>query len=574
MSVDGAALVGSGRQRVSFDATGEKTVNFRIKAPSAPGLVRFTINAAAPSLKNARHITDLTVRSTAIPVTAAQLKLLAPNETWAGNIAYPGMNGTNAAVMEFSRLPPINLDGRLNFLIAYPHGCVEQTTSTVFPQLYLDKVLELNSTRINEIRSNIRAGIERLATFQVPDGGFSYWPGGESADDWASSYVGHFLVEAKRAGYSVPQTMLSNFIKFQKNRASLWASRDGNQAAQAYRLYTLALAGEADLGSMNRLRERQSLDPLARWRLAAAYWYAGQRDTARNLASGLGVNVPSYREYAQTFGSAFRDKAIILETLVLLGGSDASVQADAKTLFEDAANTLSSDNWLSTQETSSALRATMLYMQGGQNASRAGELKVEYSFGQGGARASTAFSSQTVQVALGKPAGTSGAFSVKNVSATPVYARVSVRGTPEEGKEQPLSNGLSLAVEYRGESGETINPANLGAGADMTARVTVTNTRRVKLENIALVHQLPAAWEIINDRLGADASTPAGASTSFDYQDIRDDRVMTYFSLEPGASKTFTVRVTNVYGGTYFRPAIHAYAMYDESVAALIPGVR
>jgi len=566
MTVQGAALVGGGKQTVSFTSTGEKTIHFRIKAPAAPGLVRFTIGASSPSLKNARHITDLEVRSTAIPVTTAQLKLLSPNETWTGNITYPGMNGTNTAVMELSRLPPINLQGRLDFLIRYPHGCVEQITSTVFPQLYLDKVLELNSVRINEIRSNIRAGIERLGAFQVPDGGFAYWPGGESADDWASSYVGHFLIEAKRLGYSVPQNMLSNFIKFQKNRASLWASNNGNQAAQAYRLYTLALAGDADLGSMNRLRERQGLEPLARWRLAAAYWYAGQRDTARNLVNGLGVNVAPYREYGQTFGSAFRDKAIILETLILLG----IAEADTKALFEQAADMLSSTEWLSTQEISSALRSTMLYMQGMGNASRNGELKVEYSFGSDGGRGTTGFSSQTTQVALGNPSGSSGAFTIKNVSSSPVYARISVRGIPEEGNEQPLSNGLSLNVEYRTDSGAVIDPATLGSGQDMNVRVTVTNTRRVKVDNIALVHQLPASWEIVNDRLGAEGR----ASSAFDYQDIRDDRVMTYFNLDPGASKVITIRITNVYGGTYFRPAIHAYAMYDESVAALIPGVR
>jgi uncharacterized protein YfaS (alpha-2-macroglobulin family) len=563
MAVQGATLVGQSAQSVSFDKTGEKTVYFRIKAPSAPGLIRFSISGSA-SQKTARHVTDLEVRSTAVPVTTAQLKLLSPNETWNGTISYSGMSGTNTAVMELSRLPPVNLEGRLEYLVRYPHGCVEQTTSAVFPQLYLDKVLELNSVKINEIRSNIRAGIERLGTFQIPDGGFAYWPGGESADDWASSYAGHFLVEAKRLGYTVPQGMLAGFIKFQKSRASLWASANGNQAAQAYRLYTLALAGEADLGSMNRLRERQNLEPAARWRLAAAYWYAGQRDTARNLVNGLGKNVNPYRELGQSFGSAFRDKAIILETIILLGGSEA----DAKALFEQAANTLSGNDWLSTQETSSALRSAMLYMQGSQGSSREKEVKVEYSFG--GSKGNAAFGSQTSQVSLGRPSGASAAFSVKNVSAAPVYARVSVRGLPEEGKEQPLSNGLSLDVAYRNESGAAVNPADIKPGDDISIRVTVTNTRRVKIENIALVHQLPASWEIINDRIGNEGRS----LSAFDYQDIRDDRVMTYFSLDAGASKTINVRVTNVYGGSYFRPAIHAYAMYDESVAALIPGVR
>ncbi|MDR0448314.1 MAG: alpha-2-macroglobulin, partial [Treponema sp.] len=570
LAVQGAVLLNGSQQRqetqrVSFDRPGEKTIHFRIKAPAVPGIIRFNITGSSPTLKNARHLTDLEVRSTALPVTHAEVKMLTPNETWTGNLDFPGMNGTNTAVLELSRLPPINLEGRLNRLISYPHGCLEQVTSILFPQLYLDKALELNAARVNEIRSNIRTGLTRIASFQIPDGGFAYWPGGESANDWASTYVGHFLVEARRSGYTVPQGMFNDFIKFQKSRAALWASGDGNQAEQAYRLYTLALAGQADLGSMNRLRERRSLEPLARWRLAAAYWYAGQRDTARNLISNLGTAVEPYREYGQTFGSAFRDRAIILETLILLGGSDA----DTKSLFEQISNTLSAEAWLSTQETAHALRAAILFMQGSINSSQTGEIRAEYSFANGG-RNTIAFGSQTSQISLGNPPGSSGAFSVKNLSGAPVYARIAVRGIPEEGKEQPLSNGLSLGVEYRLESGAVIDPVSLNPGQDMSIRVTVTNTRRVKVENIALVHQLPASWEIINDRIGAEE----GSASPFDYQDIRDDRVMTYFSLEPGASTAVTVKVNNSYRGNYFRPAIHAYAMYDESLAGLIPGIR
>ncbi|MDR2143091.1 MAG: alpha-2-macroglobulin [Treponema sp.] len=561
-AVNGASLVGQGTASVSFDRAGEKTVQFRIKAPASPGLVSFNISASSPGLKTARHTTDLALRSTALPVTNTQLKLLSAGETWNGSITYPGLSGTNTAVAEFSRLPPLDIEGRLEYLIRYPHGCIEQTTSAAFPQLYLDKVLDLKPEKLAEIRNNVRAGVERLAGFQVPGGGFSYWPGGESADDWGSTYAGHFLIEAKRAGYLVPAELLSGFISFQKGRASGWASRDGNQAEQAYRLYTLALAGEADLGSMNRLRERQELSQLARWRLAAAYWYAGQRDTARRLVANQNVKVADYREYGGTFGSAFRDKTVILETLVLLGGEDA----DAKAIFEETAAALSSANWLSTQETANALRSAMLFMQGSAAGNQAREMNVEYSFA--GKNGSAVFSSQVVQAELGNPQGSSGSFTVRNRSSAPVYARIGVRGLPEEGKEEALSSGLSLEVEYRNAS-SIVDPEALNIGEDMEINVKVTNTRRVKVENIALVHQLPASWEIINERIGG-----GGSSSSFSYQDIRDDRVMTYFDLDSGAVKTIQIRVNKTYGGVYFRPAIHAYAMYDESVAALIPGRR
>jgi uncharacterized protein YfaS (alpha-2-macroglobulin family) len=448
--------------------------------------------------------------------------------------------------------------------MTYPHGCIEQTTSAVFPQLYLDKVLSLDDTQLGLLRTNVAAGIERLAGFQVPGGGFSYWPGEESAQDWGSTYAGHFLIEAKRAGYEVPAELLNQFISFQKSRAAVWAAGNGNQAEQAYRLYTLALAGEADLGSMNRLRERRDVQPLALWRLAAAYWYAGQRDTARNLVNNLDARLLAqgeYRELSGTFGSALRDKAIILETLVLLGDAGRS-----KTLFWETTEALSKDNWLSTQETAYALMAVIPYMQGsspGGNSAAA----LDLSFARENRQVN--FSTPVNQTELGSPTGSSGTFTVRNRSSIPIYARIAVRGLPEEGKEPQLSQGLTLALEYRNDKGNRIDPNTVKQGEDMEIRVTVRNTSYTPYKEVALVHPLPASWEIINNRLADDGrSRPV-----YKYQDIRDDRVMTYFDLDRGSSITVSLRVTKTYGGNYYQPAVQAYAMYDESIRAVIPGV-
>ncbi|MDR0601380.1 MAG: alpha-2-macroglobulin, partial [Treponema sp.] len=300
LAAEGAVLAEAGTKTVAFDRPGEKMLEFRVKAPAVPGTVKISVRAESAGLKTANHVTDLEVRSTAIPVTKTVVNLVQPGETWQDTIVFPGEAGTNAGFFEFSRLPPLNLEARLNFLIAYPHGCIEQTTSAAFPQLYLERALTLDPGRLGEIKTNIAAGIERLAGFQVPSGGFSYWPGEGEPNDWGTTYAGHFLVEAKRAGYAVPPDLLSRWARYQKNRAGFWQSREGNDAAQAYRLYTLALAGEADLGSMNRLRERRELGLQAAWRLAAAYWYSGQRDTARTMVRDLDTRVAEYRELSGT----------------------------------------------------------------------------------------------------------------------------------------------------------------------------------------------------------------------------------------------------------------------------------
>jgi uncharacterized protein YfaS (alpha-2-macroglobulin family) len=118
-------------------------------------------------------------------------------------------------------------------------------------------------------------------------------------------------------------------------------------------------------------------------------------------------------------------------------------------------------------------------------------------------------------------------------------------------------------------AGQVINPDDLKPGDDMEVRVTVRNSYTQKVSEAALVHPIPASWEIINFRLTGETSV-----SSYKYQDFRDDRVMTYFDLNRGEEKIVSFRVNKTYTGKYFRPAIHAYAMYDESIRALVPGAR
>ena len=563
LAVSGAGLLDGNVQNLVFDSPGEKIIRFRVKAPDLPGLVKFSVNAESSGLRTAHHETDLEVRSTAIPVSKSVWSLVAPGELWTGRVDFPGKAGSNRAKAEFSRLPPINLEARLGYLIAYPHGCVEQTTSAVFPQLYLDRVLTLDENKMGNIRSNIAAGIERLAAFQTSSGGFSYWPGDGEAHDWASSYAGHFLTEAARAGYAVPAELLKKWAHFQKNKAGLWSSqtRDSGEALdQAYRLYTLALAGEADLGSMNRLKESSNLSLQASWRLAAAYWYAGQRDSAQAMTRNLDTRIGEYRELNQGFGSALRDKAMILETLILLGDTGRT-----KPLFEEICGALASDSWLSTQETAYALIALTPYIKG----SAPGRFTVDCSLGRN--NHSLNFDTPIEQLDLGDLEGSSGTYNVRNRSPAPVYARIILTGLPEEGLEPTLSQGLAMTVEYRDAEGRIIDPETLKTGNDMEVRVKLRNTWTKAVPEIALVHPIPSSWELINYRLAGDQDEKPPAHK---YQDIRDDRVMTYFDLPRDGETTVSFRVNKTYGGSYFRPAIHAYAMYDESIRALIPGIR
>ena len=551
-------------QQITMDASSDTVVYFQLAAGDTLGPLSCTITAEAAGLPTASHQVDLMVRSTAIPVTQTWTRMLKSGETWKEFVQLPGISGTNQVNLELSRLPPISLDNRLAFLTQYPHGCIEQTTSAVFPQLYLDQVLTLDDQKRAEVRNNVIAGIERIQSFQTPDGGFSYWPGQGKANDWGTNYAGHFLVEARRTGYQVPDYLIQRWAEYQRKKAIAWSSSDYNkQLEQAYRLYTLALAGMSDLGSMNRLKESASLsDPVA-WRLAAAYWYAGQRDIARNMVRNLGFNVRKYRDLSDNFGSSFRDKAMMLESLVI-----TEDYGRASSLLSEVAETLSSNEWLSTQETAYALIAVLPLMG---KTSGSESLSVDCSF-QGVSR-SRSFRTPMESLTLAIDGSDSGALEVKNTSKQNLYVRLVARGTPAEGQEPVIRQGLSLSVAYSTLEGRFIDPSLLPLGSDMEVAVTLRNTTSRDLKELALVHPLPAAWELMNYRLAKVMEEDAEPSVNpIQYQDIRDDRVLSYLDLKAGEEKTVSFRVNRTYGGLYFIPAIQAYAMYDESIRAVEPG--
>ncbi|MDR1179648.1 MAG: alpha-2-macroglobulin [Spirochaetales bacterium] len=564
MKLEGSASLvsSSASPDVVFEAAGEKTSGFRIKA-GLPGKVKVTITASSPGLKDAVHTTELDVRSTAIPVSKAITQLLPENGKWDTVLELPGMAGTNSAVLELSRMPPLGLEKRLSWLMRYPHGCVEQTTSAVFPQLYLDKALSLRQDELALIRMNVAAGIDRLAGFQNYTGGFSYWPGAADVSNWGTNYAGHFLVAAKGAGYAVPQTLLQNWTDYQKKQAATWAgSSYAELLDQAYRLYTLALAGQADIGSMNRLRERRDNPPVVLWRLAAAYWYAGQRDAARSMARDAALGGPDYTELSGTFGSSFRDRAMMLEALALIGDDGR-----AKDLLEGVAQRLSSDDWLSTQETAYALIAVLPFMQA--SADKA-PITVDYTVD--GTTGTLSYETPMAQIPL-NVSGTQAKIALQNRSGTFTYARLYTTGLPAEGAEPALANGLSLNVKYRNaDTEESVSFLSVPQGQDVIIEVEVRNTYGSEVKEIALVHALPASCEIINTRVGEEAGT--SRTSRYTYQDIRDDGVMTYFNLNSGERKTISFRVNKTYEGSFFQPAIHAYAMYNETIRAVVPGQR
>ncbi|MEO5642303.1 MAG: MG2 domain-containing protein [Bacteroidia bacterium] len=559
------SVEGGSTQTTSFKDVGDNIVTFRLKVADAIGVGTVKVVATGGG-ERAEYNIELDVRNPNTVQTNGYEAVLDPGASWNSDYAPFGVSGTNTGTLEFSTVPPLNLGQRLNYLIMYPHGCVEQTTSSVFAQLYLPDLMKLSDAKRKNIDINIRAGINRLKNFQTSSGGLSYWPGENYPSEWGSNYAGHFLLEAETKGYALPAGLMENWKKFQKERALNWTARYdtryyyNDDLMQAYRLYTLALAKAPELGAMNRLREVKSLSIAAKWRLAAAYQLAGQPDIAKQLVSGLTTTVPAYNELSYTYGSTDRDAAMILETMSLIGGSMRTKSAPLAKQISQSLN--SNSYYMNTQATAYSLIALCKFS--GADKTTAG-INCEYMINKtkGAVNGKETIASVDMNVTGSK----AGKATVKNNGTNTLFVRMVLSGIPAAGKEEDAASNLGMTVQFLSMNGTALDPSKIEQGTDFLASVTIFNPGvRGEYKEMALTQIFPSGWEIRNERM---EEGPAQVSNDpFDYQDIRDDRVYTYFSIPGLKSRTYTVQLNAAYAGHFYLPAFNCEAMYDHTINA------
>ncbi|MGV3697121.1 alpha-2-macroglobulin family protein [Flavobacterium sp.] len=550
-------VVGSSAQIVKFTEPDEKMAYFNLEVGSTTGIGKIDIIATSGKEKSTYSVEiDVTNPN---PVTNAYSDIIVePNSSKTITWKTFGVAGSNKAAIEVSSVPTVDFGRRLNYLIQYPHGCVEQTTSSVFPQLYLADIMDLDAVKKQDIQKNVTAGIQRLGNFQVANGGFSYWQGNTDADDWGSSYAGHFLIEAEKKGYVLPISFKSKWIAYQQKTAKQWRfeKQYGNDLAQAYRLYTLAVAGSPDLASMNRLRETVGISNESKLRLAATYALVKQNAAGLALLSKSFIDEQN-ETYYYYYGSADRNRAMALETLILLGQKQKAFAMATK-----LAKNLSSEQWMSTQTTAYGLYAMSRFAK--SNGIKG--VSVQYSNGGKAVVINTAKTVAQRDLVV-KTGGNS--LTIKNNKNNTLFMRVLNSGILPVGSEKPMQNNLSASVVFKDRKGKAVSVTKIAQGTEFYAEVTLTNRKNERVENVALTQILPSGFEIVNTRY-----TDFGDATnnSADYIDIRDDRANYYFSLKASETRQFKILLNASYLGRYYLPGLQCEAMYDNDFLARTKG--
>ncbi|MFT6716666.1 MAG: hypothetical protein ACJA0Q_001312 [Saprospiraceae bacterium] len=547
-------IIGKSSKTISFSEIGEKMISFKVRVKEGVGKANFVVKAKGGK-ERATFSETVEIRCANPMITEVQSKQLKTGESTTFNFKPFGLEGTNIHQVEVSLVPSIDLSKRLAYLIRYPHGCVEQTTSSVFPQIHLNKLQKLNRTQQKSVEKNIKAGIRRLTKFQTSEGGLSYWPGQYNVNEWGTNYAGNFILEAKEAGYSVPSNFLKKWIAYQKKKAAGWhETTESSHLIQAYRLYLLVKAGSPDLGAMNRMRMIKEVPVTASHYLALAYLKAGHKNYAEALIKDKSLSVKNYNELSGTFGSGIRDQSILLESLLALGDTKK-----AYLLSDEIAQVLGSDKHLNTQATAYSLIALARYYD---EQSLNHSMNVSYELNGKNHSINSAMPIYTSILPVNGKGSNS--LKINNGGGSKVYCRLISEGQPLTVDTVKNCKGLSINVAYKDMNGNYIEVNQIKQGSDFVAVVTVSDNKAgMDLDELALTAIFPSGWELHNSRLD---EISFGNSDRFDYQDIRDDRVYTYFDLNQNASKTFQFLLNASYIGKFYLPSIYVEAMYDHEI--------
>ncbi|MFP4377754.1 MAG: alpha-2-macroglobulin family protein [Spirochaetales bacterium] len=567
---------GEGQAQVALPGQGSAEVEFSLTTERAVGRGRVTVRAVAGGT-SVETSTPIEIRASSPPIRQREETTVERGR--AATLAVPAeaIRGSEELTLSVSSRPNLNLQHRLSYLISYPYGCIEQTVSAGFPQLYLADFLP-DETSDNAIDDAIRATIDRLRSLQLPSGGFGFWPGSEMASPWGTNYAGHFLIVARDRGYPVSTEMLEQWIRFQNSRAI--GSPDAS-LTNIYRLYLLALAGEPAVGAMNIQFENQleSMNDTERWLLAAAYSLAGMDQQSRSVLRGAGVLATNYDEYGETFGSRLRDRAMILDAAVAVGRADV-----ADRLFADISEDLAERNWYSTHTVGYSLVALGRYideMVEGSDRPLAGTITLP-----GGGRVDFESESLVYTADL-----TDEVYDGSNVSAGDQVRVELERNGPERAyvtmhwSGQPLvylgedrSQNMSMELAFLNEQGQEIDPAVVEQGDEfwLRIRVTVNRNHYNALNDIALTQILPSGWEIVNTRLTGESLPSWMSRYNFaedGYVDMRDDRINWFFdSTWRNRTQSFVVKLQAVTAGTFTLPPTTVETMYDDAHSAMVQG--
>ncbi|MBN1597098.1 MAG: alpha-2-macroglobulin family protein [Bacteroidales bacterium] len=466
-----------------------------------------------------------------------------------------------------SKNPLVEFSNSLDYLVRYPYGCVEQTVSAAFPQLYFSQLLGnvySESRAKPDAVKNVQLALDRIKLMQLYNGGLTYWPGHGTETWWGTVYAAHFTLEAKKAGYDVDEDFLNLMLKYIKKRlqkketVTYYYNRSQRKQIApkevAYSLYVLTLTGEKPTSLLNYYRTRtEQLSIDSKYLIAGAYALIGDKDNYKEMLPYAFEGEISVTSFGGSFYSYIRDEAIALNVLLEVDKDNPQVGVMAKHISEQ----LKTKRYLNTQE------RTFGFLAMGKIAKMAAESTVKGTVKTDG-RVIGSFDNNTLT--LSDASMLKGSITVSTEGSGRVYYYWETEGITKDGSYLEEDSYITVRKQFYDRNGRPVNDNSFVQNDLVLVEISIYNGTERLIENVAITDILPACFEIENPRLTV---LPPGLNYPHqrdypEYLDIRDDRINMFTTLHAYSTYDhyyYLVRVVSV--GTYNMGPISADAMYD-----------
>ncbi len=568
-AAQGAVQIEKATQSVDIPVGRERTVYFTVHTGNTEGNVTFVATAAGNG-ERSNSTTEVSMRPDLPPTSTEEAGAVGgASVEIAGKDLDKYRPETLRRTVRVSPIPIVQFAGKLEHLLHYPYGCLEQTTSSAFPLIYLGDIAKALDPELLDPKKGhadpatlVQAGIRRIATMQLPGGGFSLWQGEQTVHPWGSVYATHFLVEARRAGHPVEDNLYRNALTWLAGEVKAKGTYGSEELERTvYGLYVLSRGSKADLGTMDFIRQKQmkNLSPESRALLAAAYASAGNPRATQSLAANLGDVAEIQRQTGGNFDSAIRNRALLLLALMDADPRSPKIPALVDRLARDART----DSWWTTQEESFTLLALGQFLQHqAKQPPYSGTLFV-------GGKKVGAFGNQTVTFPAIVGNGPIRLQMDAGYKPGAAFYSVMTRGVSTDDAFKPASQGMEIQRELLDRDGKAISLDNVRQG-DLVAIKTKVRSVSGAIQNVVIVNLLPSGLEVENPRLQSTEQLPwvTDANLTPRYMDLRDDRILLFADLPADNWQTFYTLVRAVAPGQFRLPPVQVEAMYNPAIRA------
>ena len=486
-----------------------------------------------------------------------------------------------------SKTPFLRMSGGIAYLLQYPYGCIEQTSSKLLPLVALRGLID--EGQIPEITTAsadkyIKAGVDRLFMMQTESGGFGYWPGNKNPHLMGTLYAMAALSIAKKNGVAVPEERMQKSVSYLKNLLNNNESLD--KTFVSFGSYILSLNNAFNPSPANLLKRVSGKSTEAEMFMLLAKNNSGSpvkqkvESYIQKIFFSKALDVIAPKGYGE-FNARHRYKAIALLAANSLDTNHPLAHRMAKALLSGME---SSGFWTSTSDTGWALYALGEYYKNQKTSTSPANINVKW----GNYSSNEILDSQkfkTIDLNI-SPNLKNPTLKLKSGTSEPIYYKATLKYPRMGYAESGHSNGFNISKTIENQSGS----GDIHVGDIVKVKVDI-EVEGLSYDSpysyVVIDDPLPSGLVAINSAIKTEEQVDAQEDESSywnsngtyklvpNFVEFKDDRVLVFKDrMYWNGTYQYTYYARAIMEGDFVLPSTKVQLMYSPQVSGFTPKDR